>query len=296
MIPGTGGRGERSEFRDSSGWTLPRRATTTRRMPFRKVQVTVEAGGIATLLLNDPDSRNAMTPDMGEEIERAVGELRADASVRVVLVTGAGQAFSAGGSLPMLARDAGLSDEGPSMQGSPEQFYRRFLSIRSVEAPTVAVINGHAIGAGLCFALGCDMRIAARDARMGMTFTRLGIHPGMGATHTLPRLVGTAVACELIFSGRVFDADEAARLGIVNRVVQRDDLGTAARTLAEEIAAAGPLAVRLAKRAIYQNVAGDLDSALALESAQQTETFRSDDAREGIRAMMEKRPPVFRGS
>jgi len=264
-------------------------------MPLNKLQVTVEDDGVATLLLNDPDSRNAMTPDMGEEMVLAVEELRNDAAVRVVLVTGAGQSFSAGGNLSMLARDAGLSSDGPSMAGSPVDFYSRFLSIRKLEVPTIAVINGHAIGAGLCFALGCDMRIAARGAKMGMTFTRLGIHPGMGATYSLPRLVGTAVAAELLFTGRVFDADEAARLGIVSRVVQREDLGRVARDLANEIATAGPVAVRLTKRAIYQGEGRTLEDALALESSQQVQTFATEDAKEGIRAIMEKRSPVFQG-
>lgn len=264
-------------------------------MRFDKLQIAVDDDGVATLLLNDPETRNAMTPDMGEELVQVVAELRANSAVRVVLVTGAGQAFSAGGNLAMLARDAGLDSSGPSMDGSPEQFYRRFLSIRELEVPTIAVINGHAIGAGLCFALGCDMRIAAREAKLGLTFTRLGIHPGMGATYTLPRLVGTAVACELLFTGRLLDADEAARLGIVNRVVQRDDLGAAARALAAEIAAAGPVAVRLAKRAIFHSERSTLDEALALESSQQMQTFATEDAKEGIRAMMEKRPPRFRG-
>jgi enoyl-CoA hydratase len=264
-------------------------------MALSKLQVTVQDDGIATLLLNDPTSRNAMTPGMGEEMVLAVAELRRNSRVRVVLVTGAGRSFSAGGNLSMLARDAGLSSEGPSMAGSPKDFYSRFLSIRDLEVPTIAVINGHAIGAGLCFALGCDIRIAAREAKLGMTFTRLGIHPGMGATYALPRLVGTAVACELLFTGRVFDADEAARLGIVNRVVQHDDLGRHARELATEIATAGPVAVRLTKRAIYQGEGRSLEEALALESSQQVQTFSTEDAKEGIRAIMEKRPPVFHG-
>ena len=264
-------------------------------MSYQKLQVTVEDDGVATLLLNDPDSRNAMTPDMGREMVAAVAELRANPDVRVVLVTGAGRAFSAGGNLAMLARDAGMSDEGPSMEGSPKDFYSRFLSIRHIEVPTIAVINGHAIGAGLCFALGCDIRIAAREAKMGMTFTRLGIHPGMGATYALPRLVGTAIACELLFTGRVFDASEAAAMGIVNRVVNRDDLAESSRALAGEIATAGPVAVKMTKRAIYQGLNHSLDDALELESLQQGITFTTDDAREGIQAIMDKRDPVFQG-
>ncbi len=267
-------------------------------MTLEKLQVTVDDDGIATLLLNDPDSRNAMTPDMGEQMVAAVERLRADEKVRVVLITGAGRSFSAGGNLAMLARDAGVDTgdpDAPSMKGSPKDFYSRFLSIRSLEVPTIAVINGHAIGAGLCFALGCDMRIAARDAKMGMTFTRLGIHPGMGATWSLPRLVGSAVACELLFTGRVFDAAEAERLGLVNQVVHRDQLGDAARELARAIATAGPVAVRLTKQAIYGNVDRSLEQALDLESRQQSQTFATADAKEGIRAILEKREPAFTG-
>ncbi len=264
-------------------------------MSFQKLKVTVEDDGVATLLLDDPESRNAMTPDMGIEMVAAVEQLRGDPAVRVVLVTGAGRSFSAGGNLAMLARDAGLSDEGPSMEGSPRDFYKRFLSIRSLEVPTIAVINGHAIGAGLCFALGCDIRIAVREAKLGMTFTRLGIHPGMGATYSLPRLVGPAVACELLFTGRVFDATEAADLGIVNRVVNRDQLGETAREMATQIATSGPVAVRMAKRAIYQGMNHSLDDALELESLQQGITFTTEDAKEGIRAIMEKRDPIFIG-
>ncbi len=264
-------------------------------MGFTKLQVTVEDDGVATLLLNDPESRNAMTPEMGEEMVGAVEELRANTAVRVVLVSGAGQSFSAGGNLAMLARDAGLGGDGPSMKGSPVDFYSRFLSIRKLEVPTIAVINGHAIGAGLCFALACDMRVAAREAKLGMTFVRLGIHPGMGATKLLPRLVGTAIACELLFTGRVFDASEAARLGIVSHVVAREELGRTARQLAGEIATAGPVAVRMTKQAIYRGLEHSLEDALELESRQQRITFGTEDAKEGIRAIMEKRSPIFRG-
>lgn len=255
------------------------------------------AGSIVTLTLNRPEARNAMSPAMGEEIVRACEELRRDGDVRAVIVTGAGKAFSSGGDLAMLARDAGLEGGrgAPTMAGSPRDFYTRFLAVRTLPMPTIAAINGHAIGAGLCFALACDLRVAVEDAKMGMTFTRLGIHPGMGATFFLPRLIGTARACELFFTGRVFDAAEAERLGIVNRVVPRSELGAAARALAEEIAAAGPVAVRMVKKAIYRGTDHSLDEMLDIESLQQSVTFTTEDAREGIRAVMEKRAPKFVG-
>lgn len=265
-------------------------------MPYEHIQLSRD-GHIATLKLNRPEARNAMTPAMGDEVRRAVEELRADAAARVLVVTGEGKAFSGGGDLGMLARDAGVSDgEGESMGGAPRDFYRRYLSIRSLPIPTLAAINGHAIGAGLCFALACDVRIAASDAKMGMTFTKLGIHPGMGATYFLPRLIGTARACELLFTGRILDAPDAERLGLLSRVVAREAFPAAVQELAAEIAAAAPIVNRLVKRAIYRGVESSLEDALDLESMQQAATFETSDAREGIRAVMEKRAPRFSGA
>jgi enoyl-CoA hydratase/carnithine racemase len=253
--------------------------------------------GIVTLVLNRPETRNAMTPAMGEEVVQAVAELRADTSVRVLVLTGSGKSFSSGGDLGMIARDTGASSggEAPTMAGAPRDFYARYLAIRQLPMPTIAAINGHAIGAGLCIALACDMRIASADAKMGMTFTRLGIHPGMGATYFLPRLVGTARACELLFTGRVFDAAEAERLGIVDRVAPRDGFEAAVRGFAREIATSAPLAVRMVKKSIYRGVEHTLDEMLDYESLNQGLTFTTADAREGVTAIMERREPRFVG-
>lgn len=265
-------------------------------MAYEQIQLTRDEG-VVTLQLNRPETRNSMTPWMGDEIAQAVAKLQRDPTVRVVVIRGTGTAFSSGGDLGMLARDTGLvaGGEGPTMAGSPRDFYTRFLSIVQLPVPTIAAINGHAIGAGLCLALACDLRIAVGTAKMGLTFTRLGIHPGMGATYFLPRLVGTARACDLLFTGRVFDAIEAERLGIVNRVVAEEDFDEATKSWAKEIASAGPLAVRLVKRAIYRGVHHSLEEMLDFESLQQSWTFTTEDAREGVRAMMERRPPRFTG-
>jgi len=160
-----------------------------------------QQAGIATITFNQPETRNAMTPEMGNELGRAIERIRTDSSVRVVVVTGSGKSFCAGGNLHMIARDTGVREGGPTIGASPRDFYNRFLAIREVPVPTIAALNGHAIGAGFCFALACDLRIAAEDAKMGMTFARLGIHPGMGATYFLTRLIGSARACELFFHG-----------------------------------------------------------------------------------------------
>lgn len=267
-------------------------------MAYEFIEVTRDPAGIATLAFNRPESRNAMSPAMGEEVVRAVDELRRDERVRVVVVTGRGKAFSSGGDLSMLARDSGVPVPGetPTMGGSPREFYTRYLAIRELPVPTIAAINGHAIGAGLCLALACDLRIAVVDAKMGMTFTRLGIHPGMGGTFFLPRLVGTARACELFFTGRVIDAVEAERLGVVNQTVSRADFDAAVNKLAGEIASAAPIAVRMVKRAIYRGVEHSLDDMLDLESLQQGLTFGTADAREGVSAVLEKREPRFTGA
>ncbi len=265
-------------------------------MSYEHIRVTREAG-IVTIAFSRPETRNSMTPAMGEEVIGAVEEIRGDAAVRVVVLTGTGKAFSSGGNLNMIAQDTGARpDSGaPSMVGSPREFYARFLKIRDLPVPTIAAINGHAIGAGLCVALACDLRIAAADAKMGMTFSKLGLHPGMGATYFLPRLIGTARACELFFTGRVFDAAEAERLGVINRAVPRDQFDAAVKALAQEIAAAAPIAVRLVKKSIYRGGHHSLDEMLDYESLSQGLTFTTADAREGVTAMMEKREPKFEG-
>ncbi len=251
-------------------------------------------GHVATLMLNRPDTRNAMSVAMGEEVRDAVEQVRDDREVRVLVIIGAGRAFSSGGDLGMLAADAGLAEHDAGMGGPPREFYARYLSVATLEIPTLAAINGHAVGAGLCFALACDLRLAAADAKLGMTFTRLGIHPGMGATYFLPRLIGEAPARDLLFTGRLVDAGEAARLGLVNRVVERDEFPAAVAAYAGELAAAAPIAVRLVKRALQRSARQTLADALDLESLQQRATFATEDAREGIRAIMAKRTPEFR--
>ncbi|MBI1815798.1 MAG: enoyl-CoA hydratase [Deltaproteobacteria bacterium] len=266
-------------------------------MAYEHITLTTTDDGIVTLTFNRPETRNSMTPAMGEEVVAAVEQIRADAAARVFVLTGAGKSFSSGGDLGMLARDSGaVKDEaGPSMAGSPRDFYTRYLAIRRLAIPTIAAINGHAIGAGLCIALACDLRVAASDAKMGMTFTKLGIHPGMGATYFLPRLIGTARAAELFFTGRIIDAAEAERLGLLTRVVPREQFDDAVLALAREIASCGPIAVRMTKRAIYRGTEHTLDDMLDFESLQQGITFTTADAREGVLAIMEKRTPKFAG-
>ncbi|HVS16705.1 MAG TPA: enoyl-CoA hydratase/isomerase family protein [Thermoanaerobaculia bacterium] len=255
-------------------------------------------GAIARLTLDRPDARNAMSTEMGREVRAAVEEINGDGASRVVVVRGAGKAFSAGGDLQSLEEEAAAATEGrprgPGLGGG-RNFYSLFLSIRDLRVPSIAAINGHAIGAGLCFALGCDLRIIHQRAKVGMTFVKVGIHPGMAATWNLPRLIGPARAAELLFSGRLLDAQEAVAWGLASRAAG-DDFDAVVEGLAAEIAGCAPVAVRLVKQTLRGTFERDLDAALALEADQQAATFRTRDAMEGIRAIREKRAPEFTGS
>ena len=257
-------------------------------------------GSIAILHFNDPDRLNAMTRDMGEAFRNRVGDLARDDSLRAIVLTGEGRAFSAGGDLDMLQAqaDRGAAAPGIAWRGIRDDmstFYRLFLSIRDIPCPTIAAINGHAIGAGFCVALGCDFRYVASEAKLGLNFTRIGVHPGMGATWTLPRLVGPALAAELLFTSRTIDGDEAGRIGLANRVLPREEVLSQALEAAREIAGNAPLAVRAVKRALRRTENASIEDQLQFEASEQARNFESGDAQEGIAAVREKRSPTFQG-
>jgi len=257
--------------------------------------------GVAVLTFNDPERLNAMTEAMGQAIARTVAELAGDEAVRAVVLTGAGRAFSAGGDLDMIRRmaDAGRADPGgPTRDANRDfmgRFYRLYLAVRELPQPTLAAVNGHAIGAGCCVSLGCDVRIVAREAKLGFNFVQLGIHPGMAATWTLPRLVGPAHAAELLYTGKLVDGEEAARIGLANRCLPAADVLADALATARSIAAAAPLAVRGAKRSLTASPGNDLDAQLDVEAAEQARNYESSDLREGLDAVGAKRKPSFDG-
>ena len=257
-------------------------------------------GDVVTLTFNDPSRLNAMTQAMGESFRAAIADLTADPSLRGVILTGAGRAFSAGGDLAMIeARAAQGAEHGPRGRGQirdgMRSFYQLFLSVRDLPCPVIAAINGAAIGAGLCVALACDVRIAASEARLGLNFTQLGLHPGMGATWTLPRLVGPARAAEILFSSRVLSGSEAAEIGLVSRAVAPSEVLPAARALAAEFAAAAPLAVRGVKRALRRSAEASLEDQLSFEAQEQAACFESQDVHEGLAAARERRTAKFEG-
>jgi enoyl-CoA hydratase len=250
---------------------------------------------------NDPKRRNAMTEAMGRAIAEQMSALAGDPTLRAVVLTGAGRAFSAGGDLAMIENMArqGSSNQGDEtrreISGFMRRFYDLYLSVRDLPCPTIAALNGAAIGAGLCIALACDTRIAARDAKLGLNFTRLGIHPGMGASWTLPRIVGPAHAAEILFTGRILDGAEAERIGLVNRAVDGGAVLPEAMEMARAMALSAPIAVRGVKRALARSLDSDLAGQLDFEAHQQSLCCESADLLEGVAAARTKRPPRFRG-
>jgi enoyl-CoA hydratase/carnithine racemase len=256
---------------------------------------------VAVVTFNDPKRRNAMTEAMGHAIAERMNALAGNESLRAVVLTGAGRAFSAGGDLAMIESMArrGFSNPGGETRRESSEFMRRFyglyLSVRDLPCPTIAALNGAAIGAGLCIALACDTRVAARDAKLGLNFTRLGIHPGMGATWNLPRIVGPAHAADLLFTGRILDGAEAERIGLVNRAVDGEAVLPEAMEMARAMALSGPFAVRGTKRALARSLDSDLVGQLDFEAHQQSLCYETADLGEGLAAAQARRPPRFRG-
>jgi enoyl-CoA hydratase len=258
-----------------------------------QLRVDRRPGGIVVLTLDDPARRNAMSETMTSAWREAVAGLREDAELRCVVVTGAGSAFSSGGDLGWIA-ERGQVDV-PPLRDHMLGFYRAWLSVRDLEVPTVAAVNGAAVGAGLCLALACDLRYAASDAKLVAPFTRLGIHPGMAATYLLPEAGGLPLAREMLFTGRVVTGEEAAAHGLVNRAVPREDVLDVALDVAGRIAGCAPVATRLTKAALADGGQPSLEAALRWESLAQPVTMASEDLAEGIAAQREKRAPRFTG-
>ncbi|WP_232680681.1 enoyl-CoA hydratase/isomerase family protein [Nocardioides sp. R-C-SC26] len=259
---------------------------------FEHLRLERPAEGIARIVLDNPDQRNAMSPAMTTSWVRAIDQLAHDPDVRVVVVTGAGSAFSSGGDTAWLAGDGTRTVD--ELRTQMLGFYRSWLSIRRLEVPTIAAINGHAVGAGLCLALACDLRFAADGARMSVPFTRLGLHPGMAGTFLLPDVVGPAVARDLFLTGRAVTGQEALTLGLVSRVIAPDSFADDVLAAASSIAEAAPIATRLTKTALARGHA-DLDACLAWEGLAQPVTLATADLQEGIAAVQEKRRPRFTG-
>jgi len=250
--------------------------------------------GIATLVLNRPERLNALNNELAMALNDALSRIAQDQSVSVVVITGAGRAFCAGGDLGALgnSRQSGTIKEVEPLLRAGMQMV---LKMRTMPQPVIAAVNGAAAGAGLNIALAADIRIAAEEATFGQTFSKVGLFPDYGGTYFLPQLVGRAKAAELFYTGDIIDAKSALAIGLVNQVVSGARLEAEVKALAQKIAHGPALAIRAVKRVLFADGEKELAQALDNEVQEQMRCFLSEDCNEGIRAFFEKRPPKFQG-
>lgn len=253
-----------------------------------------ETEGILTITLNRPEKLNAFVGHMRRDLAEALEHAGSDRAVRVVIITGAGRAFCSGGDVEFMAQlmERHDSEEFARILGAGR---RVILAIRQMTKPVIASVNGIAAGAGCNLALACDMRIVSTNASFTQSFIKVGLNPDWGGTFFLPRLVTPNKACELFFLGETISAQEAARLNIVNQIVEPEELENATQQLAERLRAAPPIALASAKQAVYTSEAHSLEEMLRHETEAQLRCFESEDGHEGVRAFLEKREPHFTG-
>lgn len=249
--------------------------------------------GVVLVTLDLPDRRNAMTEPMTSSWHRVMRALADDGSVRAVVVTGSGRAFCAGGDFSWLGSSP--QADVPALRGRMLAFYRAWLSVLDVPVPTIAAINGAAIGAGLSVALACDVRVAADDAKLAAPFTSLGLHPGMATTVLLRRAVGDTLARDMLLTGRAVAGETALHSGLVSRSVAGEQVLAAALDVASDAAAAAPVATALTKAALGPGGPSTLAQALDWEGLAQPVTLAMDDLVEGLSAAREGRRPQFHG-
>ncbi|AGW89838.1 MULTISPECIES: crotonase/enoyl-CoA hydratase family protein [Cupriavidus] len=254
-------------------------------------------GHVVTLTMNDPERRNPLTGNTAvEEFVAAIDRIDGDASVRAVILTGAGTAFCSGGNVAGMARHASGEVPGTEIRQDYRRGIQRLpLALFNLEVPVIAAVNGPAIGAGLDLACMCDIRIASEQAKFAESFVKLGIIPGDGGAWLLPRVIGLSRAAELTFTGQAIDARQALEWNLVSRVVPAAELLATARGLADAIAANPPHAVRMAKRLMREGMHSRLDTLLELSAALQVLSHQTADHREAVDAFVARRPPVFKG-
>jgi 2-(1,2-epoxy-1,2-dihydrophenyl)acetyl-CoA isomerase len=250
--------------------------------------------GVATLTFNRPERMNALSTPIMEGLLHGLPRLAADPAVRVIVLTGAGRAFCAGGDVKSMAEGG---EQRSAAEATAHLRSRMEVSriLHELPKPTIAMINGPAAGAGLAFALACDLRIAGASARLVTAFVKVGLSGDFGGSFFMTRLIGTAKARELYFTGRPVDAEEALSLGLVNRVVADDQLGDATMELARSLAQGPQIALSLMKRNLNCAESAGLAELLDTEAANMVLSARNEDHREAAKAFVEKRAPVFIG-
>src|SRR6202158_5191893 len=250
--------------------------------------------GIATLVRNRPERLNALNNELASALNEALGRIAEDDTARVVVITGAGRAFCAGGDLGMIGkgRQTGATQELEPLLRAGMQ---AVLKMRTMRQPVIAAVNGAAAGAAMNIALAADIRIAVEEATFGQNFAKVGLFPDYGGTYFLPQLVGPSKAAELFYTGDMIDAKSALSLGIVNHVVPAAQLETEVKSLAQKIAQGPPLAIRAVKKVLFGNEKKELSQALEQEVQEQIRCYLSEDCSEGISAFFDTRPPKCQG-
>jgi 2-(1,2-epoxy-1,2-dihydrophenyl)acetyl-CoA isomerase len=251
-------------------------------------------GSITTLVMNRPDRLNALNNELSTALNEALLRIASDASVHVVVLTGAGRAFCAGGDLGAIGKGR---EKGDATELAPilRSGMQAVLNIRMMPQPVIAGVNGPAAGAGMNIALAADIRLSVDGAAFGQNFAKVGLFPDYGGTYFLPQLVGPSIAAEMFYTGDMIDAATAHRLGIINHVFPADQFEASVATFAKKIADGPQLPIRAVKQAIFQRERNELSLALEREVEAQLKCFHSQDCLEGIRAFMEKRQPKFQG-
>jgi 2-(1,2-epoxy-1,2-dihydrophenyl)acetyl-CoA isomerase len=250
--------------------------------------------GVALLVMNRADKLNALNADLATAMNRAFDRIGKDDAIRVVVLTGSGRAFCAGGDLAAIGKGREEKDT-TSLEPILRAGMGAVLGMRSIPQPVIAAVNGAAAGAGMNVALAADIRIAAEEAVFGQNFAKVGLFPDYGGTYFLPQLVGPSKAAEMFYTGEMMDAKTALQLGLVNRVVPAAQLETEARAYAAKLAAGPPLAIRAVKQTLFGAERRALEKALEAEVEHQMRCFASEDCLEGVRAFFGKRAPNFHG-
>jgi enoyl-CoA hydratase/carnithine racemase len=247
---------------------------------------------IGLITLNRPDHRNAMTPELLDAFSEAIGEARRDKGIRCLVITGKGRCFSAGADLRSSLQ---RTDLGKPSRDASFAMYEPFLQVLDVEVPVIAAMNGHTVGGGFGLTLLADIRVADIDAKYGVNFARLGIHSGLAISYLLPRLVGVAHASELLFTGKLIRGSEALGMGLVTRAEQAEQVLPTAMGLARAIALSAPMAVQQMKASIRRGLRWEIREAALEEAGLQAASLATEDAKEGVSAILEKREPEFTG-
>ena len=244
---------------------------------------------IAKITLNRPERMNAVGPKMSEELRAAFNDVNNDDDVRVVVITGAGRAFCSGGDVRTFAGGPEYEEVDP-LHGRDIM-----LGLRRIDKPVIAMVNGAAVGGGCAISLACDIRIGSENARFMNAFVRVGLASGWGGPWLYPRLMGLGKAMGILLTGDFLEAEEAERIGVLNRLVPADKLEEETMALAQKIASGPPIAIRETKIQAYQGLGTDLGTALQRADIGELICVVSDDHREGVRAFLEKRPTEFKG-